>query len=361
MNNVRSIYKHLQERWEYEKRYDQMTIEECKRHIQISENIKLDPNKYKPGKSYSLASARKVVLDIGLYFVQGEAYVKRETTIQKWMEEDGKKDASLQNAHVPTNIHCDSCYQLMEPESNMLDHSSDDLKVMFMFRCYKGCKLGKVVYEDGTIWINPSSLCPNCKIKLESSSKRIKSKIFTTDSCSHCGYKRKDELDLTVEKEVIDPHFSEDRKRFCLSYEEGEKYRQSYWNYENMNRINKDFEERQKKEKDPVFQKAKKLKKLTVVELEQLLLKTLNKKDYTKLNLGAPEMEQYIIVPFTIQEISRKRNNRESNLLLKRIIDRALEGTNWRLMSEGISYRLGILSGRLKAYEREEDLVNLVK
>jgi hypothetical protein len=30
-------------------------------------------------------------------------------------------------------------------------------------------------------------------------------------------------------------------------------------------------------------------------------------------------------------------------------------------MSDGIYYRLGILSGRLKAYEREEDLVGLVK
>jgi len=30
-------------------------------------------------------------------------------------------------------------------------------------------------------------------------------------------------------------------------------------------------------------------------------------------------------------------------------------------MNEGVSYRLGILHGRLKAYEREEDLITLIK
>lgn len=35
--------------------------------------------------------------------------------------------------------------------------------------------------------------------------------------------------------------------------------------------------------------------------------------------------------------------------------------TNWRLMTDGISYRTGILTGRLRAYETEEDLLRLVK
>ena len=34
--------------------------------------------------------------------------------------------------------------------------------------------------------------------------------------------------------------------------------------------------------------------------------------------------------------------------------------TNWRLMSDGISYRLGYLNGRVKAYEGEEAMKELV-
>jgi len=47
--------------------------------------------------------------------------------------------------------------------------------------------------------------------------------------------------------------------------------------------------------------------------------------------------------------------------VLKKLVDRALSDTNWRLMSDGISYRLGYLNGRLRAYEREDDLKTLVE
>lgn len=42
-------------------------------------------------------------------------------------------------------------------------------------------------------------------------------------------------------------------------------------------------------------------------------------------------------------------------------MNRTLESTNWRLASDGISYRLGYLNGRLHAYENEEDLKKLVE
>lgn len=44
-----------------------------------------------------------------------------------------------------------------------------------------------------------------------------------------------------------------------------------------------------------------------------------------------------------------------------KLIKTALSDTNWRLMSDGVSYRLGMLEGRLRAYEREEDLLKLVE
>lgn len=44
---------------------------------------------------------------------------------------------------------------------------------------------------------------------------------------------------------------------------------------------------------------------------------------------------------------------------LQKLLKTALESTNWRLMSEGTSYRMGCVYGRLKGYEREEDLAEL--
>jgi len=46
--------------------------------------------------------------------------------------------------------------------------------------------------------------------------------------------------------------------------------------------------------------------------------------------------------------------------MLKKLVVKALKGTNWRLTTDEISYRIGYLTGRLHAYEREEDLKRLV-
>jgi hypothetical protein len=35
--------------------------------------------------------------------------------------------------------------------------------------------------------------------------------------------------------------------------------------------------------------------------------------------------------------------------------------TNWKLVEDSISYRLGIMSGRLRGFEFEDDIVGLAK
>jgi len=80
-----------------------------------------------------------------------------------------------------------------------------------------------------------------------------------------------------------------------------------------------------------------------------------------KLMLEKPEIEKYVVVPFTVQDADSSRKDNDSVRRLQRVLRKTLMGSNWRLMSEGVTYRLGYLSGRLKGYEREEDLVELVR
>jgi len=44
-----------------------------------------------------------------------------------------------------------------------------------------------------------------------------------------------------------------------------------------------------------------------------------------------------------------------------KLITSALADTNWQLMSDGVHHRLGYLSGRLRAYESDEELHKLVQ
>ena len=71
-------------------------------------------------------------------------------------------------------------------------------------------------------------------------------------------------------------------------------------------------------------------------------------------------MGRDVYVGFSCLDSKSDRNDYDSRKTLKKLVDSALEDTNWRLMSDGISYRLGYLNGRVKAYEGEEDLKKLV-
>jgi len=67
-----------------------------------------------------------------------------------------------------------------------------------------------------------------------------------------------------------------------------------------------------------------------------------------------------VSVEFTIEDPG-DQHEYDSKKKLTKLLKKGLKETNWRLMSDGISYRLGVLSGRLRAYEDEKDLVKLVQ
>ena len=72
------------------------------------------------------------------------------------------------------------------------------------------------------------------------------------------------------------------------------------------------------------------------------------------------EVGRDVDVGFSCLDSKPERNDNDSRKTLKKLVDSALSDTNWRLMSDGISYRLGYLNGRVKAYESEEAMKELV-
>lgn len=121
------------------------------------------------------------------------------------------------------------------------------------------------------------------------------------------------------------------------------------------------WKEQEKKEKNPIYQKAKNLKKTKLNQLKELIAKATEKEGFADLEFGKPEMGSYVVVDFTINDSKDDREEYDSRKHLKKLIEKSLMDTNWRLMSDGIHYRIGILTGRLKAYEREEDLISIVE
>lgn len=72
-------------------------------------------------------------------------------------------------------------------------------------------------------------------------------------------------------------------------------------------------------------------------------------------------MGRFVIIPFTVQDAKKSRQKEKSIQELRTLINKLLENTNWKLMSTGIDYRMGYLTGRLKGYENEEELAKYLK
>lgn len=296
-----------------------------------------------------------------------ERFRQRAEFIQKWMERDRKVQETYNNAIPPTGVRCKECGSEMELSFKEFSHAYEkDATVLFMFDCINiKCHKGQLLYADGRLWQYTPLRCPKCNAALESTVKVKKDRVTSTYTCPSCSYSKKDILDFakfrkeqkakeTQERKVL----AEYRTEFCYNEKDGQEAVRSA---DTLVRVIKEIQEREKKEADPVFQKAMTLKKISIVEMEKLIVDAITPQKYIRFTLGQPIMGRFVEVPFTVQDIDGNRQQYDSRNQLKKLIVTALAGTNWRLMSDGITARLGVLSGRLKGMEQEDNLMEVIR
>ena len=360
--------QYLREKQHYIDRYDLITIEIC---LDYYWSIKdgLEKERHKANfKKFNKEEFDREVHKVASYTVNAikdERYRHKAEKIREWIERDQRMQDKLDNAVPPVGIYCKECHASTKLASTDLMNSyQDDSYVLFMFECTK-CNKRQPVYEDGKEWHYEPPRCPKCEASLKSKIDRQKNGVLVfTYSCLNCSYIRKDVDDLkksrkeSQEKEVRDKKLlGEYRNEFCLNDTNGPAYIASM---DRLINFTKEWEEREKKKKDPIYQKANSLKKLKLIELKELIEKMIEKQGYKDLQFGKPEIGRNVIVDFSATDTKESRKEYDSRTQLQKLMRVGLEDTNWRLMSDGISYRLGILTGKLKAYELEEDLVKLI-
>lgn len=103
------------------------------------------------------------------------------------------------------------------------------------------------------------------------------------------------------------------------------------------------------------------IRKLDIAGVERLLSAELEKEHFGRLHFGAPEIRRVFSVSFTLQNLKDSRSEHDAVGELVKLIRRILAPTNWRLMSDGIHPQLGVLTGRLRGYDKEYELAELVK
>ncbi|PIR98074.1 MAG: hypothetical protein COT89_01390 [Candidatus Colwellbacteria bacterium CG10_big_fil_rev_8_21_14_0_10_42_22] len=353
---------YLKSKGYYSDLYDQTTVERCRWIENFHKEYKAPKAVTKDASKDDLEKITRITLYYDLLFTTGERYLNKEKTIQEWIERDTAKDELYNSAEAPEGIRCLTCSSSMtatfkDLHSPGLDDAKD--RVFFMYDCPNKCLPRRAFFDDGEEWKPKPHLCPKCGSELKSDDERKGNKIITTETCVSCSYKKTDELDLSPKKEKVDKDFEKDKARFCLTEEKGQEYIKTKGQLEGMKQLVDELKERD--ENKDLYDKVAKLKKLTIVQLQKTLAPVLEKKGYIDLSFETPEMEHDVRVAFTVKDGKDGREEYDSRMQLKKSIEGALRSTNWHLMSDGVTYRLGILMGRLRGYEREEDLLKLVE
>lgn len=363
------MYTHLRERKYYEDLLDRFTVEAGRRNIKYYDDFFDEiKSKLKPGEKID-RPGNAIILNAFYMAVVGDdlirRYNEREGEIASMMARDAAKDEQITIARLQEEPSCQHCSRQglrIKDKSLMhrnLDHKyGDPEEVMFMLEC-PHCKKNSAFWEDSTAWKIKPDLCPKCSTELTHTSKGTKNAITITYTCPSCAHTYKEKLDMTVKKEKPDPDFEKDRYHYCLHDPEFRDHLMKMKrDFEEMARLGKEFKERE--DNKHVYDAVKEMKKPKIAELTDLLTAALKKAGYIEFSLDKPEMGKDVYVGFSCLDDKSGREDNESRKTLKKLVDTMLEETNWRLMSDGISYRLGYLSGRLRAYEGEENLKNLV-
>lgn len=361
-------YTYFKDRQYYEERYDDATVEKCRFGERIVNKTFIEMEKKLPKKELT-EKLPGWYLQYSLYyfwFVESAAVARaegRDATITKWMQEDEDKDQKLAAAHISGGTYCRTCGKDMRVISKdyMRREGRKDDDTLIMFGC-DNCNKRQALWQDGTEWEGAKHECEKCGGKTTSKHTKKNNVITSTETCEKCGHIKTDTLDLSDSKkepEPIDPHLELDRKRFVFDSEMMFKYDQKLKHLARMAKLHATAAD--KVEHVDVFEAIKQIKKLKIIQLKELLEPVFTKNGYSDFKLSDPQIGREVSLGFSCLDTKDDREEYQSKKILHKAIEKSLIDTNWRLMSAGVSYRLGFLTGSLRAYESEEELRKLVE
>lgn len=364
------MHTHFKDHKFYEDRYDNITLAQCRSGERLVNGTFKELEKKLPEKELKEKLPGWYLRYSQLYFLTVESVAAaraeaRDQVITQWMAEDQEKDDKLSRAQLSGGgQYCKTCGKDLEVISKDYmhrdGHKDDD--ILIMFEC-EDCHKRTAFWQDGTEWEGAKHVCAKCGGNTISKHTKTKNKITWTETCQKCGHIETDSIGLsekpTKKPEEIDLFLELDRKRFIFGSDMMFKYGQKLKHFQRMAKLGERIED--KVEHVDIYDAIKEVKKLKIAQLKELLEPIFIKNGYSDFKLGDPKIGREVSLDFSCLDTKDDREEYQSKKTLHKAIEKVLAETNWRLMSAGVSYRLGYLTGSLRAYESEDDLKKLVE
>lgn len=332
--------KYLRDYEEYVEEYDRETIRQLK---ELEEDLSSEQKKAEMGELQDTESnAYQLFLTMGLRRVKGKS-----DSISRRMAYDQKMDDLVANTPKPV-VRCKICGKVMD----YADHTfrNDGREILFFFSCPMGHLPKRLVYPDGKreITFKPKQ-CKGCGGLVVSTNEESEYQLVLIDTCQQCGHNERMEMEM-AKPEPID---EQERKKYCTDFI-GKKTRLD--NLSGILSVIADMENNPKKRKTP---DADVIEKVTIPEIEARITASVEKSGFTKLNFQVPQLNDQVIIEFTLQDPVRKDEAKSIRLFRKEITTLVNE-TNWRL-APGTNYRMGLITGKIIGYDKKEDIAKLAK
>jgi hypothetical protein len=277
----------------------------------------------------------------------------KEESIRTSKYADEQKDRLIRQTPIPRNIKCEKCGSEMHHEGHLF--KENDALLLFYFTCPNKHFPKKVVYPDGRReWVFKKNVCKKCGCEFDSKTEEEKDRLIFTDTCTGCGDVLTTELELPEPDLPID---EEERKKYCTDWKGRRTFEQDI---QAIGDLMKFCEEQEKERKIREDYNVDKIEKINLPKLENSLVRLSEELGYIKFKFDSHSTENYLSVSFSAQDPT-DREERESIKILTKAFKDFLLTTNWRLMTNGIDYRLGLLSGKLRAYVDDEGLLKIAK
>lgn len=361
-------YTYIKPRKYYEDSYDVYTIERCLEMAdRLNRKFHKDRAKFKTSNK-EFDRQKDLVISITVNVFRTDRFKNRNEWIDQMMNDDLSKQSMIDNAEPDLFLSCKECGSTLQMIGKDLMNDKHGVeRVLFLYECIiDSCKKRYGYYDNGEEWKYESPKCPKCSHLLKTKYIKDNPEISVFRSiCSNCGYKddsvhdhKKFQAEQLKDKKRQEKLLELYKDSFCYSEEEGN---QAILDIERIGRYQKQANEQIKMEADPTYIRMKKLKILKINELKSLISTECEKLNYSLPNFQNPTTDNYVIIDFVVTDEDSERDEYQSKKNLSTAIKKLLINTNWRLMSTGIEYRLGILHGQLKGFEREQDLYKLAE